>query len=613
MITPGAIFVRLLRYFKIYKARIAGGLIAVAIMSGADALSAYLIATLFDVLQTISDQVRAGADILIEIPLTIRDMNFGVIPIEGKDAALHMIFGFAGAVLVVITVKSVFVFVREYLMSSVQQKLLMRVRGELFDTVVALPIKYFDRQRTGTIMSRITNDVNNLEQSLHLIVEIAQNLIYTLVFATALFFTSWQLTVVTILVFAISGQISRSFGDRIRRFSTQLTNTLADITSFLQEKISAIRIVKSFTREPHERAAFTTKVASNYHYSMKIVRVISLLSPTNEFFNTAAASLLVVFSGYLFIQGVMAIDTMIFFLILMINLAKPVKALGESVARIQKTLVSAGFIFEIIDQEREQETGRQGTFAVREGRVEFREVTFSYPSGVVALRDISFEARPGEKIALVGPSGAGKSSLIGLIPRFYAPSKGTILIDGQDVSEASLVDLRSSLAIVPQDTILFSGTIAENIRYGRLEAGHEDIVAAARAANAHDFITSLDKGYDTEVGERGAQLSGGQRQRIAIARALLRDPRILLLDEATSALDSESEQLVQDALDRLLEGRTSFIIAHRLSTISHCDRILVLQDGRIVESGTHAGLMGNASGVYRRLHSLQFAKDAPGT
>ena len=455
-------------------------------------------------------------------------------------------------------------------------------------------------------MSRITNDVNNIEQSINLIVEMAQNFVYTFVYAAALFYTNWQLAIVTILIFAFSGEISRIFGDKIRSYSHALTNTLAEISAFIQERISAIRIVKSFTREEKEKSSFKQKVESNYHYSMKIVRVTALLSPTNELFNTTAASLLVIFCGYLFIKGSMTIETMLFFLILMISLAKPVKALGESAARIQKTLVSAGYIFEILDHPKEANIHQDRSITIANGTVEYRNVSFSYNNDIQALKDINMQVRGGEKIALVGPSGGGKSTFVNMIPRFYEVQKGNIYIDGMNTQEVDLYSLRSQIAIVPQDVILFSGTVFTNIQYGRLEATREEVLQAAKDANAHEFIEKLEKGYDTEVGERGLQLSGGQRQRIAIARAILRNPRILLLDEATSALDTESELMVKEALDRLMEGRTSFIIAHRLSTIAHCDRIIVLDAGSIVEIGTHEELLSKESGLYRRLHTLQF-------
>jgi ATP-binding cassette, subfamily B, bacterial MsbA len=608
--SPSGIFFRLLHYFLKYKWRIIAGLLSVAIMSSADTASAYLIARLFEILQTISQQVRLGQEILVPVPLNLFHTLIYSFTIHGQKESFELIYKFAFAVIVIILIKVIFVYCREYLMSSVQQKIMMRFRIELFDRIVFLPIKYFDENKTGYIMSRITNDVNNIEQSINLIVEMAQNFIYTFIYAGALFYTNWQLAIVAILIFAFSGEISRKFGDKIRSYSHALTNTLAEISAFIQERISAIRIVKSFTREEKEKESFKQKVESNYHYSMKIVRVTALLSPTNELFNTTASSLLVIFCGYLFIKGSMSIETMLFFLIIMINLAKPVKALGESAARIQKTLVSAGYIFEILDHPMETNKRAAHAIPLAKGTVEYRNVSFSYNNDIQALKDISVVVNSGEKIALVGPSGGGKSTFVNMIPRFYEVQKGNIFIDGIDTQEVDLYSLRRQIAIVPQDVILFSGTVLTNIQYGRLEATKEEVLQAARDANAHDFIEKLEQGYDTEVGERGLQLSGGQRQRIAIARAILRNPRILLLDEATSALDTESELMVKEALDRLMEGRTSFVIAHRLSTIAHCDRIIVLDAGRIVELGTHEELLSKENGLYRRLHTLQF-KETP--
>jgi subfamily B ATP-binding cassette protein MsbA len=600
---------RLLTYFLPYKWRILAGLISVAVMSMSDTVSAFLIAQLFEVLQRIGDLVKAGKPILVDVPVQILGMMLSHITIEGSGETMRVIVTFAAVLLGIILIKVCFVYVREYVMSSAQQKVLMRFRVELFDTVLLLPVCYFDRERTGKVMSRITNDINNMEQSLYLLVEIAQNLLYSLIYAGALIYSNWQLAIFTIVIFAISGGISRRFGDRIRAHSRALMDTLADISAFLQEKISSIRIVKSFTREAHERKAFRQKVDDNYHHSMKIVRTMAVLSPTNEFFNTFVASLLVVFTGYLFLHGDMTMKSMIAFLILINFLAKPVKALGENFARIQKNLVSAGLIFEMLDLEKEKLSDEPSGVAIQRGEVEFRNVTFSYNGESPALKEIAFTVNPGEKIALVGPSGSGKTTLISLIPRFYEVVHGAILIDGKDVRSMGLTDLRAGIGVVPQDVVLFAGTIRDNIRYGRLSAKEEEIVAAATMANAHSFIEQLDHGYDTEIGERGVQLSGGQRQRIAIARAILRDPKILLLDEATSALDSESELMVQEALDRLMHGRTSFIIAHRLSTVHRCDRIFVLDRGAIVERGTHEELLRNDSGLYKRLYSLQFVDD----
>lgn len=601
---------RLLGYFLKFKGRIALGIFSVAMMSFADTVSAFLVARLFTVLQQIEKFVGEGAELVLDIPIEIFNFVVTTLKIRGSDETFSVIILFAIAISAVILVKAIFIYVREYMMSSVQQKILMRFRIDLFDHVVMLPVRFFDSQKTGRIMSRITNDVNALEQSLYQIVEIAQNSVYIIIFATALFWTNWQLTLFTIVVFSISGWIARRFGDRIRAYSREITNTLADITSFLQEKIAAIRIVKSFTREEHEKKDFREKVTRNYTFNMKTVRAIATLSPINEIFNTLVTAIMVVFTAYLFIQGSMNIEIMIRFLILMTFLAKPVKALGENFARVQKSIVSANFIFELLDQGPEKIGTPSEPNPVSRGAVSFRNVSFSYNAEVPALRNISVDIAPGEKIALVGPSGSGKTTMINLIPRFYEVTEGTLEIDGTDVRQILLANIRSQIAIVPQEVMLFAGTIRDNIRYGRLEASDEEIREAARAANAHEFIDRLEKGYLTEVGERGVQLSGGQRQRLAIARAVLRNPRILLLDEATSALDTESELLVQDALDRLMEGRTSFIIAHRLSTVQHADRILVLEGGQIVETGTHDELLSRKTGLYKRLYSLQFTDES---
>jgi len=603
------VFTRYLRYFFTYKWRIGAGLFSVAVWSLSDAVSAFLIGQLVDILQKIGEMVAKGAAIALDMPVKVLGYAITQLNIHGSDETMRLILAFAGALLAIILIKVCFVYIREYVMSSAQQKILMRFRIELFDTVVMLPVQYFDQQKTGRVMSRLTNDVNNMEQSLYLTVEIAQNLLYSLIYGGFLLFCNWQLAVFTILIFALSGLISRKFGERIRSYSMDLTNTIADISAFLQEKISSIRIVKSFTREDYERAAFRKKVEENYRHSMKIVRTMAVLSPTNEFFNTFVASMLVVFTGYLFLQGAVDMKSVVTFLLLVNFLAKPVKALGENFARIQKTLVSAGLIFDMLDLEKEELQANVGKTVFEKGEVEFRDVSFSYNSDAVALSHVSFVVKPGEKIALVGPSGSGKTTLINLIPRFYQLTSGCIRIDGRDIREMNLIDLRSQIGIVPQEVVLFAGTIEENIRYGKLDASAEEVITAATMANAHSFVEQLEHGYGTEIGERGVQLSGGQRQRLAIARAILRDPKILLLDEATSALDSESELMVQEALDRLMQGRTSLIIAHRLSTVYHCDKIFVLDRGQIAEQGTHDELVRKDSGLYKRLYSLQFSDE----
>lgn len=610
--TPVGVFTRLLKYFVHHKWRVVAGLFSVGMMSLSDVLTSALMATLIEFFQSVGKLVSAHEPIVVPFNITFRDLSLISLHVNGYSDAMWVIGKMAFAVLVITLFKACFVYVREYVMSSAQQKIIMRFRNELFGTVVRLPVKFFDTNKTGYTMSRVTNDVNNVEQTLSLLVEMSQNAIFALVFATVLIFTDWRLTLFTIVVFIVFGEISRKFGDRIRSFSKDLTNTIAEISAFLQEKISSIRIIKSFTREDFEKREFQKKVESNYHHAMKIVRVMAFLSPTNELFNTLVTSVIVLFTGYLFIQGSMTLKDLSFFLFIMINMAKPVKALGESAARVQKSLVSAGLIFEMLDLDLEKSTGKTSEMPRLRGQVEFRDVSFSYGGDSQALSKVSLIVDQGRKIALVGPSGSGKSTMVNLIPRFYDVVDGTVEIDGIDIQTMDLAFLRSHIAIVPQEVVLFSGSIRDNIGYGRQDATESEIIAAAQSANASEFIERLDHGYDTEVGERGVQLSGGQRQRIAIARAIIRDPKILLLDEATSALDTESELMVQEALDRLMRGRTSFVIAHRLSTILHCDQIFVLDHGTIVERGTHEVLLQKDLGLYRRLYTLQFSTDVAG-
>ena len=435
---------RLITYFLRYKWRIVGGLLAVTIMSLADTASALLIAKMFGILQTIGEQLKQGIQITIDLPIQAGNWLIYHLKVTGRDESFRLIVGFAVITTMLILIKAIFIWVREYLMSSVQQKVLRTFRTELFDTIVFLPVKYFDVQKTGSIMSRLTNDVQMLEQSLYLVVEIAQNIIYTTIFATALFFTNWQLTIFTLVIFTFSGMISRRFGDKIRFYSRKLTDTVAETSAFLQEKISSMRIVKSFTREEYERKAFKKKADGSYHYSIKTIRVIALLSPTTELFNAVVTAVLVIFTAYLFVLGSMTMELMFQFLLLVNFLAKPVKSLGEGVARVQKTLVSAAYIFDMLDLQMEDQEAHKGKGKIEQGVVEFKNVTFNYNPEVQALKNVSFKVNAGESVALVGYSGSGKTTIVNLIPRFYEVINGAITIDGVDTREMNAVPVNSS-------------------------------------------------------------------------------------------------------------------------------------------------------------------------
>ena len=456
-------------------------------------------------------------------------------------------------------------------------------------------------------MSFVTNDVAAIQSALvdNLIDLVTEGCI--LIGSLALmFYLDWKLSLLTLIVIPMVGQAMKIFGRKIKKSSTVIQERLAEITALLQESFSATRVVKSFVREDYEIDRFVASNQRNFEAVMKNVQQTSMLTPTVEFLAALAVTFIVWFGGYEVVNGDITAGAFVAFLTYAVNLANPVKRLSRIYGNLQKAMAAVDRVFSVVDLT-ESITDRPDAKPLPPvtGRVRFENVTFSYKEGRKALDEVTLEAAPGEMIAFVGPSGAGKSTIANLIPRFYEPDSGAITVDGHDIRSVTLASLRGQIGLVPQETMLFSTTIRENIRYGRLDATDAEIEEAARAANAHDFITQLEHGYDTQIGERGVSISGGQRQRIAIARAILKDPRILILDEATSALDTESEKIVQAALDNLMVGRTSFVIAHRLSTVFHADRIYVIDAGRIVEQGTHEELLAKG-GLYQHLYDIQF-------
>jgi subfamily B ATP-binding cassette protein MsbA len=433
---------------------------------------------------------------------------------------------------------------------------------------------------------------------------------------------SWRLTALMLVTVPVMVLATRLMGRRIRGISRQVQDTLAEASAVVEETVGGIRIVKSFAREPYERARFGEKVDFLFETAMDRTRIRSVLGPAMQLLVYGSLVLVLWVGGREVVQGRLTAGELIAFLLYASMLSGPLGSFAALYGQVQTALGSTERVFEMLDTRPEiVETPDARPLPPIVGHVVLHDVSFDYDARQPVLRQVSLEARPGQVVALVGPSGVGKTTLVNLVSRFYDPSRGRITIDGHDVRQVTLHSLRDQIGIVPQETIVFSDTIAANIRYGKLDATRDEIEVAARAANAHEFIVNeLPDGYETQVGERGVKLSGGQRQRIAIARAILKNPRILILDEATSSLDTESEQLVQEALERLMhpdgevppEGepppgrRTTFVIAHRLSTITNADQIIVLHEGQAVEQGTHLELLARTDSLYRYYYALQF-------
>ncbi|HIU63845.1 MAG TPA: lipid A export permease/ATP-binding protein MsbA [Candidatus Avacidaminococcus intestinavium] len=538
------------------------------------------------------------------VPWIIKDVIDQVL--TDKNATL--LNAIAIGIVVIFFIRGVCFYGQNYLMSYVGERVIIDIRGAVYQKLQRLSVSFYDKNKTGTIMSYVTNDVSALQSAMvqNTIDMITEGCVLIGSIA-AMFYLDWKLTLFTFCTFPAVLWLMDFFGKRIRRSGRKIQECTAEITSVLQETIASSRVIKSFVREEYEIERFREQNIANFRANMKNAQLMALLTPVIELVAAIGVTAIIWYGGHGVINGDLTAGSLVAFLVYAVNISNPVKRLTRVIGNIQKALAAAQRVFDILDMPEEvQEIEGAKPLPPIEGHVEFQNITFAYEPGETVLDDITFTAQPGDVIAIVGPSGAGKSTIANLLPRFYDVQAGKILIDGVNIKDVTLASLREQVGIVPQETILFNDTLYNNILYGRLEATVEEVEAAAKAANAHNFIMELPGGYETRLGDRGMNLSGGQRQRIAIARAILKNPRILVLDEATSALDTESERIVQEALDRLMVGRTSFVIAHRLSTVKNADRILVLQKGKIVEIGNHDALLANADGLYAHLYSIQY-------
>ena len=511
-------------------------------------------------------------------------------------------------VLIAVILKNLLVWAAGQFGAALQEYVTRDLRNAVYRHLAHLPLGYFTQMKAGQILSRVINDTFETRLILtQIVTQSLQSASLVIVYIAILFSISWKLSLIALIILPLLGFSLQPMLKRLRRGNLRRGNVHGEMTSVLQETISGIRLVKASGTELYEEGRFADGSNKYARSSLKMTRLALVAPPVTEIIGTSIAVLILWIGAWQVLKsGTMTGATLLAFLTLVLRLLQPLKQLSQMRTTAQSSLASAERLFEILDSpaefQRDRGTRETATF---ERELSFERVSFSYGDAPV-LSGIDFTAGKGEVIALVGPSGSGKSTLVDLIPRFYEPTGGRILLDGIDTREIKLPALRSLTGIVSQETVLFHDTVRSNIAYGATNRyTQEQIEAAAKAANAHEFIMELPRGYDTLLGERGTRLSGGQRQRLAIARALLTDPPILILDEATSALDTESERLVQEAVDRLLQGRTVFVIAHRLSTIAHADQILVLDRGEIIERGSHAELLARR-GAYYRLYSMQF-------
>lgn len=566
---------RIFQIIKPYRNRLILAMVSMVVVAGLSALQAYMVKPLLDEIFFKKDQLMLNL-----LPL-----------------ALMLLF----------LTKGVFYYCYSYLMERVGQGIILELRKKIYDHIQSLPLSYFTKTPTGELISRIISDVTLMQGAVSsTLVGTLKDLFQALGLLTVIFYQNWKLALMSLVFIPLASLPIYRFGKKFRELSFSSQRTTASIANILQETIQGNRIVKAFCMEAYESKRFSERAGKLFHITMKDAQLKSLNHPLMELLGGIGIALIMWYGGNQVLNGKSTPGTFFSFLTALIMIYEPIKNISKVNNPIQHGLAAATRVFSVLDIKPEIADKPEAlALPPIHQEIVFKDVRFSYDGATEILKGINLTVTPGEVIALVGPSGGGKTTLANLIPRFLDVTGGAISIDGRDIRDVTLKSLRSQIAMVTQQTILFNDTVRNNIAYGDLEKSEEEMVAVAKAAHALDFITELPEGFATIIGESGARLSGGQQQRISIARALAKDAPILILDEATSALDTESEREVQNALENLMQGRTTFIIAHRLSTIKNADRIIVIKDGLIAEEGSHETLLAK-NGVYHMLYTMQF-------
>lgn len=521
-----------------------------------------------------------------------------------KETGIFLILPLA--IIIVFFFRGVCRFTQDFYIRTAGQLAVQDIRNDIYRKNMGLSLRFFNKHPTGVLMSRTLNDVNQMQDAVaNIVTGLLRDGVTAIGLLGVIFYRNWQLALISFIVLPLTALPAQTIGRRIKNLSKMTMGKMGDISSILQETFSGIKVIKAFGLGEREVEKFGQTNRDYYHFVKKTYKYEALHTPIMEIITSFGIAGVIWFGGSQVMAGRMTASEFFSFITAMVMLYSPVKKILGAYTSVQRSIGAAERVFEIIDEQPDITDPRDPVPLERAtGEVELRNVSFRYADDNV-LSNVSLAARKGEVVALVGPSGAGKTTVVSLIPRFYDVTEGAVLIDGIDIRALKLDDLLRQVALVDQETILFNDTIANNIRYGKTDASQEEVVQAAQAAFAHDFILEMPEGYETNIGDRGVRLSGGQRQRICIARAILKNAPVLLLDEATSALDTESEHMVQEALNNLMANRTTFVIAHRLSTILHADRIVVMDHGEIVEVGSHDELLAK-DGLYRKLYDMQF-------